>query len=36
MVEIYGHDIIKSYLNALPEATLDQLLLREEDKIYAF
>lgn len=36
LVEIQGHDIIKNYLNAFPEATLEQLLLREEDKIYAY
>jgi hypothetical protein len=36
LVEVYGSNIIKCYLNALPEATLEQLLLREEDAIFAF
>jgi len=36
LAEIQGHDIIKNYLNAYPEATLEQLMLREEDTIYAY
>jgi len=36
LTEIHGDNIIKNYLNARNDATLEDLLLREDDHIYAF
>ncbi len=36
IAEIHGNNIIKNYMNAKEEATLEELLLREDDLIFAF
>jgi hypothetical protein len=35
-VEVHCNNIIKNYLNAANDVTLPELLLKEDDKIYAY
>jgi hypothetical protein len=36
LAEVHGNTIIKNYLNAKDEASLEDLLLREDDLIFAY
>jgi len=36
LAEVHGNNIIKNYLNARNDALLDDLLLREDDHIFAY